>query len=282
MRRSMIFLLLMAATMLGIIFNAMGKEASAFRGEQIITINVDAKDNCFLLDNTNAKGMLLTPGTYMMTSSGNARYEPGLFFKNILMRHRNIAEADSTIVLSIGSNDMLDQGGPNPPNRYLFYAMLVDWADTTDNSGSVVLDLNGNPLTVDARSNCLILTPNTAVLDTIPAGTYTVEFSGNAGIPTPFTEVVIHYKGINGDVTDIVKKGIPKQISLRSGNPNIAVFFLDWAFLSDNIGVGVVSLTPTESIPTLSEWGLIIFGVVLLGFITWVFVKKRKVIGIRI
>ena len=30
------------------------------------------------------------------------------------------------------------------------------------------------------------------------------------------------------------------------------------------------------SIPTLSEWGLIIFGVVLLGFISWVFLRRRK------
>jgi hypothetical protein len=29
-------------------------------------------------------------------------------------------------------------------------------------------------------------------------------------------------------------------------------------------------------IPTLTEWGLIIFGVILLGFITWVFLKRRK------
>jgi hypothetical protein len=36
-------------------------------------------------------------------------------------------------------------------------------------------------------------------------------------------------------------------------------------------------------IPTLTEWGLIIFGVVLLGFITWVFLKRRKkVIGVRV
>ena len=34
-------------------------------------------------------------------------------------------------------------------------------------------------------------------------------------------------------------------------------------------------------IPTLTEWGLIIFGVVLVGFITWVFLKRRKVIGVR-
>jgi N-acetylneuraminic acid mutarotase len=32
----------------------------------------------------------------------------------------------------------------------------------------------------------------------------------------------------------------------------------------------------TGTVPTLSEWGLIIFGVVLLGFISWVFLRKRK------
>jgi LPXTG-motif cell wall-anchored protein len=30
------------------------------------------------------------------------------------------------------------------------------------------------------------------------------------------------------------------------------------------------------AIPTLTEWGLILFGMVLLGFITWVFLKRRK------
>jgi hypothetical protein len=30
------------------------------------------------------------------------------------------------------------------------------------------------------------------------------------------------------------------------------------------------------AIPTLTEWGLIIFGVVLLGFITWVFLRRRR------
>jgi hypothetical protein len=34
-------------------------------------------------------------------------------------------------------------------------------------------------------------------------------------------------------------------------------------------------------IPALTEWGLIIFGIVLLGFISWVFLKRRKVIGVR-
>ena len=38
----------------------------------------------------------------------------------------------------------------------------------------------------------------------------------------------------------------------------------------------------SSEIPTLTEWGLIIFGVVLLGFITWVFLKRRRVVGVRV
>lgn len=34
-----------------------------------------------------------------------------------------------------------------------------------------------------------------------------------------------------------------------------------------------------DDIPTLTEWGLIIFGVVLIGFITWVFLKRRKAVA---
>lgn len=36
------------------------------------------------------------------------------------------------------------------------------------------------------------------------------------------------------------------------------------------------------AIPTLTEWGLIIFGVMLLGFITWMFIRRRKVISVRV
>jgi len=37
-----------------------------------------------------------------------------------------------------------------------------------------------------------------------------------------------------------------------------------------------VEILMEEEIPTLTEWGLIIFGVVLLGFITWVFLRRRR------
>jgi len=45
--------------------------------------------------------------------------------------------------------------------------------------------------------------------------------------------------------------------------------------LHDSGGVTIIP-EGQQAIPTLTEWGLIIFGVVLLGFISWVFLRKRK------
>jgi LPXTG-motif cell wall-anchored protein len=39
-----------------------------------------------------------------------------------------------------------------------------------------------------------------------------------------------------------------------------------------------VTIVACPEIPTLTEWGLIIFGVVLLGFISWVFFRRRKAV----
>ncbi|MGB8656520.1 MAG: hypothetical protein WCE90_01885 [Candidatus Zixiibacteriota bacterium] len=253
-----------------------GNEISAGPSYQML---VHGRDNCVFLDTSVAARRWLPQGTYLFTASGTAYYEPGSPFRNLLFRHRSSANHDSTRILEIGHSVTVRQG-----IEYYCYAMLIDWSDTTNNSGAITLDISGNPLTINARANCITLNSSPAVMDTLPPGEYRVDFSGNAGFPDAFTEIVIHYKGINGDVTDVVEKGTPKQITLRSGSPNISAFFLDWAFLVDNVGVGVVTLTPiSENIPTLTEWGLIIFGVVLLGFITWVFLKKRRrVIGVRV
>ncbi|MCK4224321.1 MAG: hypothetical protein KAX39_04010 [candidate division Zixibacteria bacterium] len=52
----------------------------------------------------------------------------------------------------------------------------------------------------------------------------------------------------------------------------------DFEGRADNVQI----LCEEGAIPTLTEWGLIIFGVLLIGFITWVFLKRRKVIGVRL
>jgi hypothetical protein len=36
--------------------------------------------------------------------------------------------------------------------------------------------------------------------------------------------------------------------------------------------------TTAQAIPTLTEWGIIIFGVMLVGFMTWVFLRRRQAV----
>jgi hypothetical protein len=62
---------------------------------------------------------------------------------------------------------------------------------------------------------------------------------------------------------------------------NIDVYFAMQGPSGEGAYDVVVLQRPTGVIPTLSEWGIIIFGVVLIGFITWVFLKRRQVIGVR-
>lgn len=51
-----------------------------------------------------------------------------------------------------------------------------------------------------------------------------------------------------------------------------------WATNRDgNLDIYAMYGVQPSDIPTLTEWGLIIFGLVLVGFITWVFLKRRKV-----
>jgi hypothetical protein len=70
-------------------------------------------------------------------------------------------------------------------------------------------------------------------------------------------------------------------------NDNISAFLptpdvsldISTNIISDCIGHSFAAISfPAEhaAIPTLTEWGLIIFGVVLLGFITWVFLRRRR------
>jgi hypothetical protein len=80
-------------------------------------------------------------------------------------------------------------------------------------------------------------------------------------------------------VVDVPAKGtvvIPVEIDLPPGSEgerHAIVLEASGCGFSDG---GILIVSSSSTIPTLSEWGLIVFGAVLLGFITWVFLKKRK------
>jgi hypothetical protein len=58
------------------------------------------------------------------------------------------------------------------------------------------------------------------------------------------------------------------------------------AYSTSDSGISFVGVTAFVSgvnpIPTLSEWGLIIFAVLLVGFMTWVVIRRRRRVTIGI
>lgn len=77
----------------------------------------------------------------------------------------------------------------------------------------------------------------------------------------------------------ISNAGIPPAI--EDTIVGISWYSADTMSVPDSIDFIAMAVLPPRDIPTLTEWGLIMFGLVLLGFITWVFLKRRKVIGVR-
>jgi len=120
-----------------------------------------------------------------------------------------------------------------------------------------------------------------AVLEQIPTG---FAFVGASPIPDSIT----HLTDSEHDITELKwifsgaavhDKAITYTVMAPDGVPTG-----DFRGLTEADGVrritrGDIAVTVIGGyIPTLTEWGLIIFGVVLLGFITWVFLRRRRAV----
>jgi hypothetical protein len=101
--------------------------------------------------------------------------------------------------------------------------------------------------------------------------------------PRPDHKAVTWGGGLQGIVTGQLipaNTWVPNSFNLLTelSNPGtidkIRVGGSGWNFeaRADNVQI----LCAGGAIPTLTEWGMIIFGVLLLGFITWVFLRRRK------
>jgi hypothetical protein len=119
------------------------------------------------------------------------------------------------------------------------------------------------------------------------------EYIGFGAIERPTTYDVWHYRGdclAGRPLTGLhVRQEDNNLQNVSSWGPDETAGAEEW-FLgtlhvdhSDTVSVLLsVGWTPGGQIPTLTEWGLIIFGILLLGFITWVFLRrKREVVSLQ-
>ena len=227
----------------GIMFCAalvlIGGPASA-AAQRTYDIQVHGKDNCILLNASNATMILLDGGTVNLSRSGEAFYDPSSAFENVIYKYADGAAGVSGALASNAVHSI------HPAPAVQFWAMLFDWDDTSDNSGLITLQVGESTLVVDAVVNCIALSFHNAVHSELPQGPYLVSFSGDAeldGHSSLFDAVVIHYKGLSGDVTDVVRRDEEIQIALRPADSNIAAVFIDWGSIGDNGGTGIITLS---------------------------------------
>jgi hypothetical protein len=67
---------------------------------------------------------------------------------------------------------------------------------------------------------------------------------------------------------------------LADGTNNIITLTGEIEGAPESASASAIIMVSDACIPTLTEWGLIIFGLVLLGFVTWAFLKRRKVVDV--
>jgi hypothetical protein len=95
------------------------------------------------------------------------------------------------------------------------------------------------------------------------------------GIHWTNIQVFLTPEMLGANVTDILT---PFYFKDKDGKEYLYFAFTE---AKGSTKIARISLEP-PTIPTLTEWGLIIFGVVLLGFISWMFLKRRKAVSVRL
>lgn len=70
--------------------------------------------------------------------------------------------------------------------------------------------------------------------------------------------------------------------SITTQNGGDIHFAINDNYYPDNIGGFTVVYVISEEIPTLTEWGMIIFATLLLGFMAYTVIRRRKRVNVRV
>lgn len=165
-----------------------------------------------------------------------------------------------------------------------------------------------------AAGDILKVTPTDSTQHQIqPKDTLTLEncyrlFNGYEGLPGSLDGVYVGFNGLTFPVERIrfesrtsgvsvaqVTSTLPSVYDPTSGILEFSVPIATGAPLDFNFSVDtlapfvqgdpdpftVVCAIVVEDIPTLTEWGLIIFCVLLFGWMAWVIVRRRKAVNVR-
>ena len=178
-----------------------------------------------------------------------------------------------------GTPDVRAEAAYWTSNRAVIGAISEDeqwwiWDDNTKSYTDVIVPVDVTPLAPDPGPPWGINRASAVTSQVIPLDSLT---QNNPMVTSLlWTELPPDTLYGDGDSLVLVTNPLPEhgaavvKYSVYSGGLKLAVF------------INEATLETEEAIPTLTEWGLIIFGVLLLGFITCVFLRRRKVVVARL
>ncbi|MEI6613547.1 MAG: hypothetical protein WCL37_01490 [Chrysiogenales bacterium] len=210
-------------------------EVSATPMSILATLNVNAKSNCFILNNSAAVEALINPGSYTVQLSGNAYFNGTSPFNAVLVCYESLDSIPHFAALTIGQAYNLDLRSNGAQAR--LHAFFVEDSMRTDNSGEVTLTFGSQQIKVHGENNCIGFDRIPAAQISVPAGSYNIRVSGNA-YSSPYTtmnEILVFYYSNSGICQQALTVGQTTRITITS--------FFFWAFFvegfnsEDNSGV---------------------------------------------
>ena len=209
-------------------------EVSATAMSNVATLNVNAKSNCFILNNSAAVEALIDRGSYTVQPSGNAYYGTNLF-KSVIVCYESLNSITHFAALTIGQSYNLDLGSNGAQARV--YAFFVVEGKLTDNSGEVTLLFGSQQIKVHGKNNCIEACNLSAAQTWIPAGSSSVRVSGSA-YNSPYTtmnEILVFYHGVDGIILQALTIG--QTMRFYTYGSNFYAFFVEKDNVGDNSGV---------------------------------------------
>ncbi len=210
------------------------------------TIRLDAKANALLLTTSNAKmvGNLTPNQPYTISVTANSVHAPmqGAFFA--------LANPTGGFVKYVASGQSFTFVPAN--SSFQLAAFYVDWSLTTDNSGTVTVNITGptsQTLTIDAKNDAILLdTAKSTIVGSLAQDTtYAVSVSDSALSGVLASGVCFMYQDAAGVFGfRYVPSGsaftfMPGSASLPY---QVIPFFVDWSTLNDNTGALFVKFKP--------------------------------------
>lgn len=197
-------------------------------------IEIDAKNDCILLDNVTQIVNGLTSGqTYTVSVSGSNISAPmqGVFFM-----YAESSGKHSFKYVSLGQSFTF-----KPINSSFQIAPLyVDWSTTSDNSGQITVKIEGptsKTINIDVKSNAILLDNYTTIVSDLNSSkSYSVSVSGS-NITAPMQGMFFMYAEKSGShkfrYTQI---GSSFSFTPINGSYQLAPIYVDWSTTSDNSG----------------------------------------------